>query len=463
MMQWNVSRWTKLVLLLVVFVGLPSCGGGGSDGGRNSGDREATVLPPNDGFCRFIYESYDELVDLGSPEGRATALAGCRLSYCDTGTSRCSCCEMLFGGPTVEPPPTTDDHGNARSSATSLALGGSRSGRIERADDVDFFRITLTASGSLTVYTTGSLDTIGALQDDGGQPIATSDDGTDLNFNIEHDRATPGTYFVRVSAYASGRGDYTVFARFRDDAVQPPPTNRRPQVRRNFDDLSDRYNRNEPWIYRWQSEDLDTYFVDPDGDHLHYTVSSDDSHIPVAINPFSSSGRVVWILAHGDGSEGLVLARITVTASDSSGESISRTFSVTLFSVVTEAPPPPSSRRYGAIAFSFEENCSGYVVGVASGYDSRNEAETNAVERCRVRSGTDCTASGGLFGSAFGSDDQCGALAYGTTARGCAYRVRRGMTRRDAQTNALQACRNDGYSCSIPRLDNGQLASSCAQ
>lgn len=356
------------MLLLAVFVGLPSCGGGGGNGGSKNGNGEVVVMPPGQDSCTLIYDAYDDLVDLSSPEGRATALAGCRISYCDTGTQLCGCCETLFGRTPAPPPTTADDHSNVRSGATSLALGGSRAGRIERAGDVDFFRITLTESGTLTFYTTGSLDTVGQLQDASGLSIGQDDDGgTDSNFNIEHPQARPGTYFVRVSGYQSNTGNYTVFARFLGETTQPPPSNRRPRVRTRFEDLEENYNANEPWIFRWQSENLDTYFSDPDDNTLAYTATSDDRLVPVAINPFASSGRVVWILAHGDGSEGIVLATITVTATNLSGESIDQSFTVTLFPVATEPPPSPSARE---IVFTTDDRCNdGLEVSMRFSYE----------------------------------------------------------------------------------------------
>ena len=64
-----------------------------------------------------------------------------------------------------------DDHGNTRFQATDLILvrretgieRGSESAQIEEGDDVDYFEIELDYGGGLTVYTTGSLDTVGTL------------------------------------------------------------------------------------------------------------------------------------------------------------------------------------------------------------------------------------------------------------------------------------------------------------
>ena len=58
---------------------------------------------------------------------------------------------MAVGGTVI-----TDD---TPSSATSLAVGSSRSGQLETGGDVDYFRVEVSASEELTVHTTGSLDT----------------------------------------------------------------------------------------------------------------------------------------------------------------------------------------------------------------------------------------------------------------------------------------------------------------
>ena len=65
-----------------------------------------------------------------------------------------------------------DDHGDTRADATDLALGSSVQGKIEEGDDDDYFRVQVTQAGTLTVYTTGSLDTQGELQASDGSILA---------------------------------------------------------------------------------------------------------------------------------------------------------------------------------------------------------------------------------------------------------------------------------------------------
>ena len=66
----------------------------------------------------------------------------------------------------------------------------------------------------MSVYTVGSLDTVGTLQNSDGASIAENDDGgTGTNFRIVHDME-PGTYYIKVESFEIGTGDYTIYAEF---------------------------------------------------------------------------------------------------------------------------------------------------------------------------------------------------------------------------------------------------------
>ena len=105
-----------------------------------------------------------------------------------------------------------DDHGDSRADATSLALGGSVSGAIEEGDDVDFFKVELTARGDLKVYTTGILSTEGELISADGT-LVWSDRPVNRNFNIDRS-VGQGTYYVKVESRGAALGSYAVHARF---------------------------------------------------------------------------------------------------------------------------------------------------------------------------------------------------------------------------------------------------------
>ena len=116
---------------------------------------------------------------------------------------------------------TTDDHGNTRSGATSLSVGGSQSGQIETGSDIDYFRVQVSGSGTLTVYTTGSLDTVGRLENSSGSSLSNDDDsGNNSNFRIAQ-TVSAGTYYVKVESYESNTGSYTLHASF--SATSPTP------------------------------------------------------------------------------------------------------------------------------------------------------------------------------------------------------------------------------------------------
>ena len=69
----------------------------------------------------------------------------------------------------------------------------------------------------LRVYTTGNLDTYGALQNSSGSTLATDDDGASgNNFGINY-VVNSGTYYIKVEGYGSDTGSYTLNALFYSD------------------------------------------------------------------------------------------------------------------------------------------------------------------------------------------------------------------------------------------------------
>ena len=69
---------------------------------------------------------------------------------------------------------------------------------IEPGGDVDYFKVQVTRSGVLTVYTAGRLDTRGVLYNSSGTALTGDDDaGSGNNFKIEH-RVNVETYYIKV-------------------------------------------------------------------------------------------------------------------------------------------------------------------------------------------------------------------------------------------------------------------------
>ena len=109
-----------------------------------------------------------------------------------------------------------DDHGNLPATATDLPLGGQLNGRIDYPGDIDVFRIAITQPGTLSVYSTGGNDLVGALLDSAGSGLASNDDAQtrDNEFGISH-RVDPGTYYVTVAHFEpNDLASYVIHADF---------------------------------------------------------------------------------------------------------------------------------------------------------------------------------------------------------------------------------------------------------
>lgn len=114
-----------------------------------------------------------------------------------------------------------DDYGNSMGSATVLSPNSSASGAINYAGDVDYFRVDVGSSGTLTAYTTGSTDTYGYLLDSGGSTLTYNDDNPYPNFRFSYS-VSAGTYYVQVRHYSSGgTGSYTLYVEFSASAQAP--------------------------------------------------------------------------------------------------------------------------------------------------------------------------------------------------------------------------------------------------
>lgn len=122
--------------------------------------------------------------------------------------------------------------GNSFADAINLAINGRMSGEIDPAGESDYYRVRIGEAGTLTVYTTGDLDTRGFLHDGEERQLASNDDGgasDGSNFRIEHE-IDAGTYYVRVEAYYRDvTGSYTLHAEFAASTnpptdPEPPPT-----------------------------------------------------------------------------------------------------------------------------------------------------------------------------------------------------------------------------------------------
>lgn len=117
-----------------------------------------------------------------------------------------------------------DDHGNDAGSATPMPAGGSMPGHLEQFGDRDLFRVDVTETGDLTVFTTGSTDTVGRVYDASATMLGSDDDSGDgTNFSLIV-TVPPGTYYLSVGGFDDARtGSYTLQTHF-EAATPPPPT-----------------------------------------------------------------------------------------------------------------------------------------------------------------------------------------------------------------------------------------------
>ena len=105
-----------------------------------------------------------------------------------------------------------------------------------------------------------------------------------------------------------------------------PPGNRAPTVARAFSNLSLTYEPGNP--QQWLSEDLDTYFRDPDLDPLGYSATSSNqgvASVRVRSNDINPGPNFLVVDTHRAGT-----TVITVLVADLSGLSVSQRFTVTV-------------------------------------------------------------------------------------------------------------------------------------
>ena len=107
------------------------------------------------------------------------------------------------------PPGIGQDPDDTLAGATPVDLGSSTSGSLSERD-IDYFRVEMSDSGTLTAYTTGGIDVKGAILDSSGTVLDDDDDGGEgRNFRVSVP-VSAGTYYIRVEGWGSTTGDYTL-------------------------------------------------------------------------------------------------------------------------------------------------------------------------------------------------------------------------------------------------------------
>lgn len=118
----------------------------------------------------------------------------------------------------VSTAPSTDDHGNSMSSATTISLNSSLNGSINYGGDEDWFRFTPSTSGNYNFASSGSTDTYGHLFNASGTELIYNDDGAAPNFTMSYNLTAGQTYYVKVRHFSSGgTGAYSLRVTVQDD------------------------------------------------------------------------------------------------------------------------------------------------------------------------------------------------------------------------------------------------------
>lgn len=99
----------------------------------------------------------------------------------------------------------SDLHGNSIATSTKMKVPSSISnGFINSSTDLDFFTFTINKQTSLSLRTTGKVDTFARLFSLNGVELLTADDASwhDYNFDMRV-KLNPGTYYLQVSGHAA--------------------------------------------------------------------------------------------------------------------------------------------------------------------------------------------------------------------------------------------------------------------
>ena len=134
--------------------------------------------------------------------------------------------------------PSTGDGNDSIAEAVDVAVGATVSGRIDSVGDVDYFRIDVTHTGTLVVWTSGEVATDLELLDADGNPLASAvrpsaarapgasarvtAKATTLapNFNVKEYEVLRGKRYILRVGHKIGVGGFTL----KNDIVQPGVT-----------------------------------------------------------------------------------------------------------------------------------------------------------------------------------------------------------------------------------------------
>ena len=117
---------------------------------------------------------------------------------------------------------TPAEHGDTRTDATEVTLQSRVGGVIDPGTNVDYFKLEVTETTGILIFTLGDLDTVGELQDNNGNVIEENDDGGAShgvkNFLIWA-TLEAGTYYIKVTSFNQATGAYVLRIRGLPDST----------------------------------------------------------------------------------------------------------------------------------------------------------------------------------------------------------------------------------------------------
>ena len=110
-----------------------------------------------------------------------------------------------------------DDHSDSASDATTLTIGSSQNGTIGTSSDIDYFIINPSNSGTLKLYTTGSLNPYAFLYV--GNNSGYSKSGYLSGSGISYTVTAGASYLLKIDGIYSSIGNYVIHADFIDNVA----------------------------------------------------------------------------------------------------------------------------------------------------------------------------------------------------------------------------------------------------
>ena len=218
---------------------------------------------------------------------------------------------------------SADDYSDATDTSGRVTVGGSVTGRIESADDIDWFKVTLSAGTQYTIQLKGAPSGAGTLQDpffngihdSGGNYIAgtvNDDFGSGTESKVVFTPTVSGSYYLAAAAYDTTLGSYTLSVAGRSVADIAASTATTTGIALNGTVRSTIGSAGDvDWIKAALSAGT-SYVIELNGDTNAANALADPSFLGI----YNAAGRLVANTSNDDYGIGLD-ARVTFTPSTS--------------------------------------------------------------------------------------------------------------------------------------------------